>query len=286
MAWNKTLPATSEKLKDTPAILQANFAAIELGTDAALQITNAKVAADAGIVDTKLAEISTANKVNATAFKNLAGTPSGAGQIPVANIPDLAATKITSGTMSADRLPVGTTANKIVQLDSNAKIPAVDGSQLTNVKPADLAIASQARGDLLYFDGTNWKRLAKGDAGQVLKIGANDPIWGDLPKLGIRSDKSSDYGAQKAATDGMVEVVASWGDNGVCDYMVEGFTDGATNPTIRKGLVHIPVIPNNGAVRGGSFCMFVKKNEYWKIVRTVSGSVTGESLTVTWLPLS
>lgn len=103
--------------------------------------------------------------------------------------------------------------------------------------------------------------------------------------IGSRSDKSSSYGAQQATTDGFVEVVASWGDGGVCDYMVEGFTDSATNPTIRKGLVHIPVIPDNGAVRGGSFCMFVKKNEHWKVVRTVTGTPTSESLVVYFTPL-
>jgi len=37
---------------------------------------------------------------------------------------------VTADTVAAD---VGTTANKIVQLDSNAKLPAVDGSQLTNI---------------------------------------------------------------------------------------------------------------------------------------------------------
>ena len=36
----------------------------------------------------------------------------------------------TTGTLSVD---VGTTANKIVQLDATAKLPAVDGSQLTNL---------------------------------------------------------------------------------------------------------------------------------------------------------
>ena len=35
-----------------------------------------------------------------------------------------------SGTLNVD---VGTTANKIVQLDATAKLPAVDGSQLTNL---------------------------------------------------------------------------------------------------------------------------------------------------------
>lgn len=51
------------------------------------EIVNADISASAGIVDTKLAEIGTANKLNGTAFKNLAGIPAGAGVIPAANLP-------------------------------------------------------------------------------------------------------------------------------------------------------------------------------------------------------
>jgi len=122
-------------------------------------IVNSEIAAGAGIQDAKLAQIATSAKVKGTALIELDSIPAGAGDIPVANI------------------DTGTTANKIVILDGDAKLPAVDGSQLTDIKPSDLAIASQARGDILYFDGTNWKRLAKGTDGQYLKIGANDPTW-------------------------------------------------------------------------------------------------------------
>ena len=43
-------------------------------------------------------------------------------------------------------------------------------------KAEDLAIASQAAGDVLYFDGTNWVRLPK-DVGKYLKAGASAPAW-------------------------------------------------------------------------------------------------------------
>jgi len=118
-----------------------------------------------------------AGKVSGAALTSLASIPAGAGVIPVANIPNLDASKITTGTLAVARCDTGTTANKLLQLNGDAKIPAVDGSLLTNVKPSDLAIASQARGDILYFDGSNWKRLPKGTDGQYLKIGANDPAW-------------------------------------------------------------------------------------------------------------
>jgi hypothetical protein len=39
-------------------------------------------------------------------------------------------------------LAVGTSANQVVQLDSSAKLPAVDGSQLTNVSTGDMSYAN------------------------------------------------------------------------------------------------------------------------------------------------
>lgn len=49
----------------------------------------------------------------------------------------------------------------------------------TLVDSSTWAIASQAAGDVIYFDGTNWVRLAKGTAGQVLTMnaGATAPEW-------------------------------------------------------------------------------------------------------------
>jgi len=48
-----------------------------------------------------------------------------------------------------------------------------------SIKATDLVITSQAAGDILYFNGTNWTRLAKGTAGQVLTMndGATAPEW-------------------------------------------------------------------------------------------------------------
>jgi len=159
MAWDKTKPADNEKLKDIAALIRANWEAIEALTDAALQITNAKIAAGAAIADTKLAQITTAGKVSGSALTGLASIPSGAGLLPVANIDHgttankilkldasakipavdgsqlthLNGSAIDSGTVPAANVETGTTANKILKLDANAKIPAVDGSQLTNL---------------------------------------------------------------------------------------------------------------------------------------------------------
>lgn len=61
----------------------------------------------------------------------------------------------TLGTASA--LDVGTNANKVVQLDGTGRLPAVDGSQLTNLpsaasEPSQITITEFVNGDRVYID--------------------------------------------------------------------------------------------------------------------------------------
>jgi hypothetical protein len=67
------------------------------------------------------------------AYADLSGTPSLATVATTGAYTDLSG-KPTLGTAAA--LDVGTTALKVVQLDASAKLPAVDGSQLTNLPSA------------------------------------------------------------------------------------------------------------------------------------------------------
>lgn len=46
-----------------------------------------------------------------------------------------------------------------------------------NVAVTDLTIASQATGSILYFNGSNWIRLAIGSATQVLTVSGGVPVW-------------------------------------------------------------------------------------------------------------
>ena len=124
----------------------------------------------------------------------------------------------TTGTLNID---VGTTANKILQLDGNAKIPAVDGSLITNITPtvadnsitgAKIALGSDAQGDIMYYNGTDYARLAKGTAAQVLKMnsGATAPEWGSAGgsfKLGDQLTLSPDKTVTRTVVDRLADTV-------------------------------------------------------------------------------
>lgn len=68
------------------------------------------------------------------------------------------------------------------------------GSAGEGPKVGDLSITSQAQGDVLYFNGTSWVRLAAGTSGQSLETrGASaNPVW-DLPgDLSVTSQAQGD----------------------------------------------------------------------------------------------
>jgi len=109
-----SLPDSSEKTDFYSLVDNAQVSAI----------VNNDIASNAAIAGSKLATITTAGKVDGSAINNLANVPAGAGRLPSANLPS---------TIPVANIDTGTTANKIVKLDSNAKIPAVDGSLLTNL---------------------------------------------------------------------------------------------------------------------------------------------------------
>lgn len=168
-AWDATKPANNEKLKDTPALIRANWDAIATGTDSALLVTNAKVSASAAIVDTKIATISTAGKVDATAITDLPGLPSGAGAVPIAN----GGSGQTTRAASINALMPSQTSN-------SGKSAITDGTDVSWGYPAGLTIASMAQGDTLFVNSTPAvARLGAGTSGMFLKTqgaGAN-PIW-------------------------------------------------------------------------------------------------------------
>ena len=68
-----------------------------------------------------------------------------------------------------------------VALSGDATIAATGALTIADnaVDGTDISIASEAAGDVTYFNGTDWVRLAKGTAGQrlVMNTGATAPEW-------------------------------------------------------------------------------------------------------------
>jgi len=155
-------------------------------------ITNADIASAAGIDVTKLA-IGTNGQVLTT----IAGVPTwsagSAGTVTsVAAGTGLTGGPITStGTLSVD---VGTTANKIVQLDGTARLPAIDGSQLSGLN------ASNISAGLLPLS-----RITAGAAGEVLTTVAGVPAW-QAPVTGVTTLDGLTDAAIAAPASGQVLV--------------------------------------------------------------------------------
>ena len=144
----------------------------------------------------KVDTIDTSNSSgNITVSRPLAGSG--------ASLTALNATELTSGTIPDARLPATLPAK------SGVNLTALTATQLTSgtipiariadnaITGAKIAMTSDARGDILYYNGTDYARLAKGSSGQVLKMGANDPAWGTDSAVDLTADQSW-TGSQRA----------------------------------------------------------------------------------------
>jgi hypothetical protein len=87
----------------------------------------------------------------------------------------------TLGTAAA--LDVGTTALNVVQLDASAKLPAVDGSQLTNLPGAatalndltDVTISSVANGQSLVYNSATSQWINSSVTGNLIQVTSDSP---------------------------------------------------------------------------------------------------------------
>ena len=105
---------------------------------------------------------------NGSDYAWVAQSGGGAGDITRVNITAGTGLTGTQDTASGEHtqtlaVDVGTTAGKIVQLDGSARLPAVDGSQLTGVSTTttlagltDTTIGTAANGEVLFYNGSAW----------------------------------------------------------------------------------------------------------------------------------
>ena len=106
------------------------------------------------------------------------------------NIDGAALTLTGTGATSTLNVDVGTTANKVVQLDGTAKLPAVDGSQLTNLPSALVSSVNTATGAVVL----DTDDIAEGAANLYYTDGRVDTEVATLP-MSTLSDVAYTAGA-------------------------------------------------------------------------------------------
>ncbi len=157
-AWDATKPTDSQYVYLVPSDIRSNWTAIATGTDPALCLTTAKICASTQITDTNLAAITTANKVDGSALYSLSSTPSGAGAFPITN----------GGTGQTTRQAALDALSAVSLSGTSGEALVSNGTDVILGYPASLTIAGAATGDLLYYNGSVWTRIAVGTTGTTL----------------------------------------------------------------------------------------------------------------------
>lgn len=197
------------------------------------------------------------------------GTPA-SGSITLGGAWDAAAALTNTGAINGSYVTAGMMANgdhgdftyssNVATLDADVVAPAemadadhgeiswsggVASIDANVVDGTNIALGSDAQGDVMYYNGTDWVRLAKGTAGQVLEMnaGATAPEWdtddGGTPTMsvGVLETVSSPYTLNTAQvtgyfyyTTGAVTVnlpSAAGGEN----FCIHTYTAGASGST-------------------------------------------------------
>jgi hypothetical protein len=186
-------------IKDS-AITNAKLAAnsVTSGKIGALQVPNAALAANAvstnkiadnqvtiaklAVTDGTNGQVLTTDGNGTLSFSNdstnVGGTAVGGDVTGTVSNITIPAGSITSAMIGVDVIVAEDIANNaitVAELSNNAV--STDKIQANAVDGSKIAMGSDARGDILYYNGTDYARLAKGSSGQVLTMGANDPAW-------------------------------------------------------------------------------------------------------------
>ncbi len=98
-------------------------------------------------------------------------------------LPDESGTICTTGSIcsgyQASSTALSTTTSWGGDLTGTGSSPTIGANKIDGTK---IALGSDAQGDVMYYNGTDWARLAAGTSGQVLKTGGTgaDPSWNTI----------------------------------------------------------------------------------------------------------
>lgn len=155
---------------------------------------------------------------------------------------------------NASNNPIGVTMSGDTHISNIGAVTIQDNA----VDGSDINLASEAAGDILYCDGADWVRLAKGTAGQVLEMnaGATAPEW-DTDDDG--GDPGS-FGSETAKTIATGVADASGGENWI-GLAGEGAAADDLDELQCAAVGDIIILSNPNA---GSYTITVKDGTYIK----------------------
>lgn len=149
-------------------------------------------------------------------------------------------------------------------------------------------LSATAQGAVPYFSATGVaSALAAGTAGQYLQSqGASaNPIWTDGIGTPVSKSDSTSY---QALTDGFFVGVVTGGTDSKVDRII-GYTDGSNPPTTEMGaaftLVSNGTIAATSNANRASFCIPVKRGNYYKGILTSVGSGSAGSVLYYFIPV-
>ena len=167
-----------------------------------------------------------------------------------------------SGTLNVD---VGTSASKIVQLDGNAKLPAVDGSALTSLNATNITSgtlnSSRLPSDLLtttsQISDLSGVQISSATSGQVLKYNGSNWIngvdnGGEAAFVSVTDNSVSTSNSASANTTALNSLISSMSTGGYIyfpagTYNFDGTINLASNITLVGDGQAASIIKNTGS---------------------------------------
>jgi hypothetical protein len=164
---------------------------------------------------------------------------------------NLVSNQITDGTLTADDLGADSVSASELnatgvesELEAILDLPDLQGTvgtaQIADnaVTGAKIALASQAAGDIMYYNGTDWIVLPKGTAGQVLEMnaGATAPEWDTDDNSGSNTtfDALGDTAADGSVSLGHTNIWTFTLDGSKALYLLASDADNAADTTLLR----------------------------------------------------
>ena len=158
-------------------------------------------------------------------------------------------------TRKSDNSIVIVASHGLTDLDGSVTTAKIADGAVTTIKLAadavdgtKIALGSDATGDVMYYDGTNYIRLAKGSNGEVLTLASGVPSWAadstNVSGTSMGGDLGGTVGNASIAVNAVDGTHIALGSDAAGDVM---YYDGTNYIRLAKGTAGQVLSVNSGA---------------------------------------